>query len=151
MTDHSTITPNKYSFSFFLMEFASLLIGIIVGGLVTFFLLFNPLASPSFYRPYESIGVVDTTKLLQEYIHFLNPLESEQSLFSENTARWFFFDRLQEAIDHIKTQKKITLFDAQKMAKLPDYTDGVRKYLPLPENSKNSHQETNIRQEEDHS
>jgi len=155
-------TPKKYNFSFFLLEFASLIIGMIAGGIITFFLtihlspkLLDSRDSSFSYRytirPYEGLGIVDAAEILQEHAKFLESLVREKSLAPEDLdmPMLLFLERLHEAIDQVREEKKVNLLDTNSASQLPDYTLDVKKHLHLLEDSGRSHKETALQEEED--
>jgi hypothetical protein len=171
---HTLIIPRKRKLSFYLLEVASLIIGMVLGAIITLFLLIhlNPKlldsrvlgsrvfdsedtfsSSYSFLGPYEDLAIVDIAQLYNEHMQFLESMGEDQSL-DEGSQEYprmhmlVFLEDLHKAINQVRDDKKVILLDAKAVSQLPDYTDEVKKYLYFLEAPENSHEETSLQENE---
>ncbi|OJW49664.1 MAG: hypothetical protein BGO67_03925 [Alphaproteobacteria bacterium 41-28] len=151
-------TPRKHRFFLFLTEFASFILGIIGGGIITLFLLsLDPkiplFSSQLFQEPPKNVAIVDIAKLYEERIQFLESMARKQSLIQQRPFQddldmhlIIFFEHLHKAIDKISQEEKVTLIDSRSVSELPDYTDKVKKQLYSLENQENPFKESKAQQ-----
>lgn len=145
----------KSKLSFYLLELASLIIGMTIGSIITLFLLIHLdsglidsrvldsrvldskttlSSSYSFLGPYKDLAVVDIAQLFHEHMQFLESMGEDQALDEESQEyprmhMLVFLEDLHKAIDQVRDDKKVILLDAKAVSQLPDYTDEVKKYL----------------------
>jgi hypothetical protein len=154
--------PRKSRLSFYLLELASLIMGMVIGGIITLFLLIHlnsnllnsrVLASKtilsssySFLGPYADLAIVDIAQLYNEHLQFLESIGEDQPL-DEGSQEYpsmhmlVFLEGLHKAIDQVRDDKKVILLDAKAVSQLPDYTDEVKKYLNFFKDLEDSHEE----------
>jgi hypothetical protein len=161
--------PRKSRLSFYLLELASLTMGMVIGGIITLFLLIHLnsklidsrildsratlSSSYSFLGPYKDLAIVDIAQLYNEHLQFLESMGEDQSL-DEGSQEYprmhmlVFLEDLHRAIDQVRDDKKVVLLDAKAVSQLPDYTDEVKKYLHLLEDN---HEENSLQEKESES
>lgn len=161
----------KSKLSFYLLELASLIIGMTIGSIITLFLLIhlnseliasralgsrvfgsgNTFSSSySFLGPYKDLAVVDIAQLYNEHMQFLESMGEDQALDEESQEYprmhiLIFLEGLHKAIDQVKDDKKVIVLDAKAISQLPDYTDEVKKYLHILEDD---HEEPSLQEKE---
>ncbi|MBS0271676.1 MAG: hypothetical protein JSR85_03400 [Proteobacteria bacterium] len=163
--------PRKSILLFYLLEVASLIMGMVLGAIITLFLpihlnskLIDSRAlgsrvfdsgdtfssSYSFLGPYKDLAVIDIAQLYNEHMQFLESMSEDQPL-DEGSQEYprmhmlVFLEDLYRAIDQVRDDKKVILLDAKAVSQLPDYTDEVKKYLHLLEDS---HEENSLQEKE---
>lgn len=153
----------KNKLSFYLLEVASLIMGMVLGGIITLFFLIHlnsklidsraTLSSYSFLGPYKDLAVVDIAQLYNEHMQFLESMGEDQPL-DEGSQEYprmhmlVFLEGLHRAIDQVRDDKKVILLDAKAVSQLPDYTNEVKKYLHLLEDG---HEENSLQEKESES
>lgn len=155
--------PRKNRLSFYLLEFASLIIGMVIGAIITLFLLIHLnsklidsrvsfLSSYSFLGPYKDLAIIDIAQLYNEHMQFLESMGEDQALDEESQEYprmhiLIFLEGLHKAIDQVRDDKKVILLDAEAISQLPDYTDEVKKYLHSSKELEGSDEETSLQKE----
>lgn len=161
----------KRKLSFYLLEVASLIMGMVLGVIITLFLLIhlNPKlidsralgsrvfdsedtfsSSYSLLGPYKDLAIVDIAQLYNEHMQFLESMGEDQPL-DEGSQEYpsmhmlVFLEGLHKAIDQVRDDKKVILLDAKAVSQLPDYTDEVKKYLHVLEDN---HEELSLQEKE---